>query len=505
MTTKRFLDERASCVDPPNGKRHKTRPSFANVIGEVVMVNFLQNFSSALEPMLRKVVKEEVENGLKRGTRPLLNRLVSMRIEAIEGAPSLELRFLERVNLPMFTGTKILDRESCPLQIEIGNRAGSQWVRATCTPQPIKIEILVIDGDFPFPGADDGVETGDYEKKWTREEFEKSIVKERSGKRPLLCGELQVSMRDGIASVGDIEFTDNSSWIRSRRFRLGARVVSTSTSGHQLRVREAISESFVVKDHRGELYKKHHPPMLKDEVWRLEKIGKDGAFHKKLAFHSVNTVQDLLKMSVVDPSKLRKILGAGMSEKMWEVTMNHARSCVMGSKKYVYHGLGYTIIVNPICQVIKAEVNGQTFPVRHLTIAQRAFLENMVKDAYLNWNSLQEIDGHLTEAPLLLTQGEVVKDEYPSDHHVQNMMRSNQQQHQHAFLTDGSPENNSWLWQSPSLDYRAYEGAVLATTDLMIASCSSHEGIESRSTLKDLGWGGEQSMTGGRATAQGTD
>ncbi|PPS04228.1 hypothetical protein GOBAR_AA16439 [Gossypium barbadense] len=54
-------------------------------------------------------------------------------------------------------------------------------------------------------------------------------------------------------------------------------------------------------------YKKHHPPMLGDEVWWLEKIGKDGAFHKKLAYEGVNTVQDFLKMLVVDPPKLRNV------------------------------------------------------------------------------------------------------------------------------------------------------------------------------------------------------
>lgn len=47
--------------------------------------------------------------------------------------------------------------------------------------------------------------------------------------------------------------------------------------------------------------------MLEDEVWRLEKIGKDGAFHKKLTSMGINTVQDFLKLSVVDPSKLRKV------------------------------------------------------------------------------------------------------------------------------------------------------------------------------------------------------
>jgi hypothetical protein len=55
------------------------------------------------------------------------------------------------------------------------------------------------------------------------------------------------------------------------------------------------------------VYKKHHPPNLKDEVWRLEKIGKDGAFHKKLTKEGITTVQEFLKLSVVDPLRLRKV------------------------------------------------------------------------------------------------------------------------------------------------------------------------------------------------------
>ncbi|CAL5445192.1 unnamed protein product [Camellia sinensis] len=203
----------------------------------------------------------------------------------------------------------------------------------------------------------------------------------------------------------------------------------------------------------GLLYKKHHPPMLEDEVWRLEKIGKDGAFHKKLASMAINTVQDFLKLSVVDQTKLRKILGLGMSEKMWEVTIKHARTCLLGNKLYLSRGANHTIILNPICQVVKAEINGQTYPTRDSsTTMNRAYLESLVRDAYLNWNSLEEFDGFLNEIPLL-TQGEV--EEQYSSHH-ESMVRSC---HQHSFLTDGStvvatvPSNahmecNDWLVNS---------------------------------------------------------
>ncbi|XP_057480131.1 protein SAR DEFICIENT 1-like isoform X1 [Actinidia eriantha] len=411
MGAKRFLDESSKYPDQPNAKRMKTRPSFASVIGEVVMVNCLQNFFSALEPMLRKVVSEEVENGIRKGGSRSLTKSPSMRIQALEPS-SLQLVFSKRLSLPIFTGSKIVDVESSPLHILLVDTTSNHFV-TTSLSYPLKVEIVVLDGDFP---------PGDRET-WTREEFDKNIVRERIGKRPLLTGDLQVTLRDGFAPVGEIEFTDNSSWIRSRRFRLGARVVQGS-SRQGFRVSEAMTEAFVVKDHRGELYKKHHPPMLEDEVWRLEKIGKDGAFHKKLASMGINTVQEFLKLSVVEPSKLKKILGVGMSEKMWEVTVKHARTCVMSNKLYISHGSNYTLVLNPICQVVKAVINGQTYPSKGLTTMNRACLENLVREAYHNWSSLEEVDGTVNETPLL-TQGDVVG----------SIGKSYQQ---HLFLIDGS-------------------------------------------------------------------
>jgi hypothetical protein len=57
-------------------------------------------------------------------------------------------------------------------------------------------------------------------------------------------------MRDGIAPIGDIEFTDNSSWIRSRKFRVAVRIAPGTNQS--VRIREGMTEPFVVKDHRGE-------------------------------------------------------------------------------------------------------------------------------------------------------------------------------------------------------------------------------------------------------------
>ena len=55
------------------------------------------------------------------------------------------------------------------------------------------------------------------------------------------------------------------------------------------------------------MYKKHYPPALNDDVWRLEKIGKDGAFHKKLNAARIFTVEDFLRTMVRDSAKLRTV------------------------------------------------------------------------------------------------------------------------------------------------------------------------------------------------------
>ncbi|PHT47442.1 Protein SAR DEFICIENT 1 [Capsicum baccatum] len=433
MAAKRFFDNSDPDPNQPNHKRIKstaTRPSFASVIKEVVMVNFLDNVSSALEPMLRRVVNEEVEKGLRRYSCRTISRSPSLRIKALEPS-NLRLIFNKNLHLTIFTGSKITGVDGRNLQILLVDTSGEGMVPTTL-PYPIKVEIVVLDGDFPT------------EANWSRDEFDKNIVKERTGKRPLLTGELNFTMRDGVVTVGEIEFTDNSSWIRCRKFRIGAKVVQIGNNQNTVRITEAITEAFMVKDHRGELYKKHYPPALGDEVWRLEKIGKDGTFHKKLSPNGINTVQDFLKLATIDTPQLRNMLGTGMSEKMWEVTYKHAKTCDMGSKLYMARGPNYLLILNPICQVVRAIIDGQIYPIRELTGIQKAYIQNLVKDAYANWSSLEEVDGLVNE-PALLTQGEPTMDQYPNVQQ-QPLIRTYQR---NTILTDASDEQlaeyNDWI------------------------------------------------------------
>ncbi|XP_058734730.1 protein SAR DEFICIENT 1-like isoform X2 [Vicia villosa] len=398
MASKRLLDD--SDQDKHKRIRTTTTPSLASVMGEIVMVRNMQNLFSGLEPLLRRVVNEEVERAMRQcyPSRSMITKSPSLRLQAMEHPSSFQFIFKKKLPLSIFTGSRLLDMDENSINVILVDKSNGQNV-ATSLPHPIKIEIVVLDGDFP---------SSEKESSWTSEEFNSNIVKERTGKRPLLTGELNLTMRDGIAPIGDIEFTDNSSWIRSRKFRIGVRI--TQGTNQNVRIREGMTEPFVVKDHRGELYKKHHPPSLNDKVWRLEKIGKDGAFHKKLTSAKITTVQEFLKLSVVDPHRLRKILGIGMSEKMWDATMKHAKTCVMGNKLYVYRGPQLTIYLNAICQMVRAyNINGQTIPNRDISNINKNYMQNYVREAYDRWNELEEIEEALNDNVALLTQGESVE------------------------------------------------------------------------------------------------
>ncbi|TYH96977.1 hypothetical protein ES332_A12G212300v1 [Gossypium tomentosum] len=155
---------------------------------------------------------------------------------------------------------------------------------------------------------------------------------------------------------------------------------------------------------QNQLYKKHYPPMLGDEVWRLDRIGKNGIIHVRLASEGINTVQDFLRMLVVSPGELRRILGPRMSERMWDNAIKHARTCVMGNKYYVFRGSNYRILLNPICQLMGAEINGSIYPTHTLSNIDTVYLEKLVRQAYVNWSSLEEIEGISNEIIALLTQ-----------------------------------------------------------------------------------------------------
>ncbi|KAL3684161.1 hypothetical protein R1sor_002183 [Riccia sorocarpa] len=379
---KRPLENDASPDGMPEEKRQRV-PALASVIVEAVKMDSLQKLCSTLEPLLRRVVGEEVERVLAK----MMPAKVGMRSspKTIQGSDSrnLRLQFRNKLSLPLFTGSKVEGEQGSAIHVVLQDSSTGQVV--TSGPEAsAKLEVVVLEGDF---SADD-------EEDWPSEDFENHEVRERDGKRPLLTGDLSVTLKDGVGTLGELTFTDNSSWIRSRKFRLGVKLASGSCEG--LRIREAKTEAFTVKDHRGELYKKHYPPALHDEVWRLDKIGKDGAFHKRLNLAGINSVEDFLRLVVMDPQRLRNILGSGMSNKMWEGTVEHAKTCVLSGKLHVYYAdenQNIGVIFNNISQLMGLIADGHYMSVDSLSENEKVYVDKLVKVAYENWDNVVEYDG----------------------------------------------------------------------------------------------------------------
>ncbi|XP_057474610.1 calmodulin-binding protein 60 A-like [Actinidia eriantha] len=375
MSHKRQQESNRS--EDKSGKRR----SFRNVVLDVINLQKFQHYMEpTLEPLIRRVVKEEVEVALKKYLASMKwNRGKEMHSSE---SRSLQLQFLPKISLPVFTGTRIEGEDCNSLKVALVDVLTGEVVYSG--PESLaKVEIVVLEGDF------DGDEGGN----WTLDEFKNNIVREREGKKPLLTGDAFLNLKDGIGLVGEISFTDNSSWTRSRKFRLGARVVDNFDG---IRIREATTESFIVRDHRGELYKKHHPPSLPDEVWRLEKIGKDGAFHKRLSREKVYTVKDFLTLLFIDPTGLRNILGAGMSAKMWEVTVDHARTCVLDSRRFFYCPPGSQqktgVVFTVVGQVTGLLSECQYSAIDKLSETEKAEAQNLVIAAFKQWKDVLPFD-----------------------------------------------------------------------------------------------------------------
>uniref|UniRef100_A0A7N0RG98 Calmodulin-binding protein n=1 Tax=Kalanchoe fedtschenkoi TaxID=63787 RepID=A0A7N0RG98_KALFE len=369
--------------DDEQQQNDRKRPALASVIVEALKMDSLQKLCSSLEPILRRVVSEEVERALaKLGPAKLPGRSSPKRIEGPDDR-NLQLHFRSKLSLPLFTGGKVVGEQGSAIHVVLVDEKTGHIVTSG-QESSTKLDVVVLEGDFNNEDDED----------WTLDEFESRVVKEREGKRPLLTGDLQVVLKDGVGTLGELTFTDNSSWIRSRRFRLGLKVAPGFCEG--IRVREAKTEAFAVKDHRGELYRKHYPPSFNDEVWRLEKIGKDGTFHKRLNAVGIYSVEEFLRHAVRDSQGLRSILGSGMSNKMWDALLEHAKTCVLSGKLHIYYpdeSKTVGVVFNNVYE-LSGLISGEQFhSADSLSDSQKVYVDKLVKKAYDNWNQVVEYDG----------------------------------------------------------------------------------------------------------------
>ncbi|CAA2990359.1 calmodulin-binding 60 C [Olea europaea subsp. europaea] len=368
MLSKRLLREGGEEGSDLATGEYKRRHITASVLRGTRNGLSMQEYIPRLEPNIRSVVHEEVDRVIQRILRP----------SQCSGSRNLQLRFDSKLPSTLFTCNRVVSEGKTPVKIVLYDSVSEKMI--TSGPlSSIKVNLIVVDGDFHSDDRED----------WLEEEFNRKIVKNREGRRPLVNGDSTVSLHKGVGYIGDVYFTDNSSWIRSGKFCLGAKAHLSST---EVRIREGISKAFKVKDHRGESYQKHYPPSLDDEVWRLEKIAKDGASHNRLVECGIRTVKDFLRKYVTDQCSLRAELPK-ISNKAWETITKHATTCKLDKKWYKYKDArGTELLLNSIYEVEGVTFDGQTYHSFDKLKMYQMAVEDLKQHAYKNLKDLIPID-----------------------------------------------------------------------------------------------------------------
>ena len=104
----------------------------------------------------------------------------------------------------------------------------------------VLVKIVALDGEF----------NKENKERWSENSFKTSIVHCRPGRQPLFANELYLRLENGVAHLCGAKFQDNSSFVPSKKFRLGVMAADDSISE---KILEGVSESFAVKDGRGYL------------------------------------------------------------------------------------------------------------------------------------------------------------------------------------------------------------------------------------------------------------
>ncbi|CAK9328431.1 unnamed protein product [Citrullus colocynthis] len=166
--------------------------------------------------------------------------------EGIGKLKKLKLIFINQTTPTIFTNNEIEAKNGKPLLVAICDTTNSNAIIKTGSLSSALVELVVLNGDF-------GSDLRRQQISWSWSDFNKNIVSKRVGKRPLIVGnDMIVCLKDGVGFIKGLSFSDNSSWTKSKKFRLGAKVVDQEILAKFPRIQEAVSQPFRVMDHRGE-------------------------------------------------------------------------------------------------------------------------------------------------------------------------------------------------------------------------------------------------------------
>ncbi|KAF7805068.1 calmodulin-binding protein 60 G-like [Senna tora] len=307
---------------------------------------------SRIESIIRRVVRNN-------------NRLLPN-----ESGVIYELRFINEPKETYFTHRKILSENEDAVQIAVYDVA-SKCIVKDGPFSSIKIEICAVDGDF---GSN---------LNWSSEEFNSNILRPREGKKAILKGDhITMTLKDGIGFISELEFIDNSCWVRTGKFRLAAKCKDPN-----INIREAITKPFIVKDKRGEAFKKRPQPDLNDKVWCLRNIGIGGNLHKQLSQAGIETVKDLMRLYTINNTST-STLKEKFGRYKWEDIIKHGKECVMNDNEHYIYNAPHTqtsLVFNSIYEVEKVSFRAQNYrSPQTLNSDEKEWVELVKQEAYKN-------------------------------------------------------------------------------------------------------------------------
>ncbi|XP_045085156.1 uncharacterized protein [Aegilops tauschii subsp. strangulata] len=277
------------------------------------------------------------------------------------GTTRVKLRFVdvEGPKDPLYTGCPVqwLNGENAKVVIFENDKQITQGNLSK-----LKIEILAVHADF-------FTERGQAD--FTKEEFNKQIHMYNENESVLTT----VNLKNGEACIGSFFFTESY----RKKLRLTARVERQDLA---VRVQEAITDPFVIKDHRSALNGKRYPPSKEEAVHHLENISLKGKRCNDLADKNITTVKRLMRHYHRDKSGLQKL--TGMKDEDWSTMVTHATTCDPGVEIYSY-GVAEEnceLLFNDFYDLVGVLTNGDYVPVSHLDQFQQLKMKSWKMSAF---------------------------------------------------------------------------------------------------------------------------
>ncbi|PUZ67421.1 hypothetical protein GQ55_3G433000 [Panicum hallii var. hallii] len=330
--------------------------------------------------------------------------------------PRYHLVFLNGLK-PLYTTTRLEADDGTAIKVAIVERLENNRTNIVRFGplSSVRVEVVALHGKFNAKS----------EECWSPEEFNKHIVTGRQKRAYLLTGNLTLKLNGGEALLENAIFTDKSSFTSAKTFRLGLRLVKPFGE----RVLEGVTKPFRVKERRVEGFGKHYPPMLDDEVWRLKKIGKTGAYHQALSYYGIDSVKKFLQAYMKDDRKLVKIFYK-MPQSTWNSIIEHAMTCKFGDSLYLYEvkDSDAGLYFDEIYQLVGVKFGDCYKPIHQLDQIEKNLVDSLKQVAYQNIDGIQSNYKMVNNYPVLhlLSNGENSSNHWNQRYNGETIMQSQQ-------------------------------------------------------------------------------